>query len=462
MSVLECLAEHLAAVQYDEISEGAKIALADHWLDTVAAMIGGAFTDDGRQLLSFQRASGPRWGVADGAAGRVWLRSALTRLTEVDDIHRSSCTTPGSIVIPAALTVAGIAPEADVSRLCSAVLAGYELVTRLGQAIDGTGVLYRGIWPTYFCAAFGAAATAARLLGLNTRESAYALAIALTVSAGGSSPSEQRYPCRWWTLGHAVASGCLAAVAAAHGFKGDLRMLDTPEWMERTYGLHLYRDRLMVPWGRPWALEQVSLKPYCAAKQVISAIEAWGQCLEQGVRPADVEAVRVHVPPSYAAMIDHGITSDVRLSSLTSAPYQLAVRACRPDVLYDVNRRAALDAEEVRTLMEKISVVPCAALESWYPQAWPARVEVNLRHGGAVSAEVCEARGDPAHRLTTSDIEDKWHRILDLHLGRAAVASCLSRIRGALGDGAGLTACNELIEEAFEEAFRRGPCAPPP
>ena len=37
---------------------------------------------------------------------------------------------------------------------------------RLGVAIDGPSVLYRGIWPTYFAAPFGVAAVAARLMRL--------------------------------------------------------------------------------------------------------------------------------------------------------------------------------------------------------------------------------------------------------------------------------------------------------
>ena len=36
-------------------------------------------------------------------------------------------------------------------------------MVRLGLAIGGPTVLYRGIWPTYFAAPFGVAAVAARL-----------------------------------------------------------------------------------------------------------------------------------------------------------------------------------------------------------------------------------------------------------------------------------------------------------
>ncbi len=41
------------------------------------------------------------------------------------------------------------------------MIAGYEVMVRFGQAIDGPSVLYRGIWPTYFATPLGIATVAA-------------------------------------------------------------------------------------------------------------------------------------------------------------------------------------------------------------------------------------------------------------------------------------------------------------
>jgi 2-methylcitrate dehydratase PrpD len=87
---------------------------------------------------------------------------ALARLSEIDDIHLASMTTPGAIVVPAALTIAASLPDVASDDIAAAIIAGYEAMIRLGAAIDGPSVLYRGIWPTYFAAPLGAAAVAAR------------------------------------------------------------------------------------------------------------------------------------------------------------------------------------------------------------------------------------------------------------------------------------------------------------
>ena len=63
--------------------------------------------------------------------------------------------TPGAIVVPSALTIAASLPDVTTDDLAAAIVAGYEAMIRLGAAIDGPSVLYRGIWPTYFAAPFG-------------------------------------------------------------------------------------------------------------------------------------------------------------------------------------------------------------------------------------------------------------------------------------------------------------------
>jgi 2-methylcitrate dehydratase PrpD len=109
-------------------------------------------------------ASGP-FGPAHPARLDVATHCALARMSEIDDIHLASTTTPGAIVIPGAVAVAAMLPNTDPAALAAAMIAGYEVMVRLGQAIDGASILYRGIWPTYFTAPVGVAAVAARLFG---------------------------------------------------------------------------------------------------------------------------------------------------------------------------------------------------------------------------------------------------------------------------------------------------------
>jgi 2-methylcitrate dehydratase PrpD len=58
---------------------------------------------------------------------------ATTRLTEIDDIHCSSCVTAGAVVIPTAVIMAR-ALGATSAQFAQALRNGYETMMRLGNS----------------------------------------------------------------------------------------------------------------------------------------------------------------------------------------------------------------------------------------------------------------------------------------------------------------------------------------
>src|ERR1700722_9817592 len=77
-----------------------------------------------------------------GAADLVGASTcAAIRSTEIDDIHLTSCTTPGSVIMPTCLALG----TPTVSNYFAAVAAGYEVLIRLGRAINGPAILRKRI-----------------------------------------------------------------------------------------------------------------------------------------------------------------------------------------------------------------------------------------------------------------------------------------------------------------------------
>ena len=74
---------------------------------------------------------------------------------------------PGVTAYPTALALA-LADMAEVSGkdFISAVVAGYDVIGRLGRALKGAEDYPRGSHPTGTCGTFGATAVSARLLVL--------------------------------------------------------------------------------------------------------------------------------------------------------------------------------------------------------------------------------------------------------------------------------------------------------
>src|SRR5262249_56808264 len=134
--------------------------------------------------------------------------------SEMDDTHLAARTTPGAIVVPAALTICASLPPLEADELAAAIVAGYEVMIRLGLAIDGPTALYRGIWPTYIGAPLGVAAVAARLFKLDETQTGHALASALTLAAPGVGHHNAPTTSRWVAIGNAARGGLTAALRA--------------------------------------------------------------------------------------------------------------------------------------------------------------------------------------------------------------------------------------------------------
>jgi len=399
MTVLERVAALVASVNPDDAE---RELLRLHVLDTIGAWHAGQHTPEGIVLRDLETAPVPAMG--NGVLDRIAVACATVRLTEIDDIHLPSCTTPSSVMVPVALGLAGALPQpGDVQ---AAMAAGYRAMLRLGEAIDGANILYRGIWPTYFTAPFAAAAAGARLLGLDKDKTAHALAMALTMSTGGSGRTAPGIASRWLLLGNAARAGCLAALAAERGMTADLTLLDG-DWLQATHGIKLDIEKLARI--REPALAEISYKPWCSAKQAIAATDAFQRILARGIRPDDISEIIVDVPPPYFPMVGHRAPPEAGLGALTSVACRIGLAAYDPKRLDDVARSTTPGARGVTALIGKVTVQADEKLMQHYPARYPARVTVATQ-AGRNSELVVDAPGDPGTDYGEAEVVAKFRR----------------------------------------------------
>ena len=392
------------------LADDTRETLARRFFDLTGSIAAGLQTAETQATLAvLRRMQATAGGVATETP--AYLLGALTvaaRSTELDDIDLSSCTTPGAVVFPAALVAAwmtGAGPE----TLATAVLAGYEVMTALGLALDGATAVYGSRWPTYFGAAMSAAATVSVALCLSEEQLLTALAIAATMTTPFAGRISTDPVSRWLTLAVATQAGLASALAAAEGLHGDTGFFSA------CLGLDDARiDIARRAFGSP-ALEQTSAKPFCTGRQSLAAIEAFQQLLRDlSGDPARIERIEVSVPEPYRAMIDRTRRPRTKSES-RGVRYQLALAAFYPDDLYDIDRRTLrLDDPAVIRLIECIEVHGSDELTRMYPAKWPAAVRVTSGES-SVAAQVIEPAGDPERALSWSDIERKL-RAVGAHL----------------------------------------------
>jgi 2-methylcitrate dehydratase PrpD len=317
---------------------------------------------------------------------RVRDLCAVIRCSEIDDIDALALVTPGAVVVPVAVVLADQS-GADGPALLAAVTAGYEAMITLGEGLNGSGLLARGLWPTYLLAPAAAAATAASLWGFDAQRTAEALAIALARAAGVAGRPPREPTSRWWLCGCAAVDGVLSAQAAASGLAGD------PGLLERGLGADgaLNFDSARLRSGDPVRLELVDAKPFCSARQVLPAIQA-AMAIRERIGDRAIEAVSVEVPAAYRAMVDRPAPTD-RTSSLQSAQFQVAAALSGDPVLYDPIRASPTLGAVAQSWMEATSVRAARDLSARYPAIWSARLSVRLGDGQMQSELVEEAPG---------------------------------------------------------------------
>ena len=88
------------------------------------------------------------------------LNGALGHSLDFDDTHADSSLHPSAPVVPAAFAV-GEMVGASGRDVLTAIVAGYEVCCRLGNALDPTSHYARGFHPTATAGTYGAAAAAA-------------------------------------------------------------------------------------------------------------------------------------------------------------------------------------------------------------------------------------------------------------------------------------------------------------
>jgi 2-methylcitrate dehydratase PrpD len=430
--VIPALAARLLCVALDDdLAEVARRRV----FDTLGALVAGRDVEASRALAHLTPALGA------GPLDEIRELCAATRSSEIDDIDRQSCTTPGSVAVPVALAVGA----ARGGFVLEGVVAGYEAMIARGEAIDGAHAVYGGTWPSYLAAPVAAAATGARVLGLDIKRTAHALAIAATRAVGTAGRIAEEPTSRWLTYGSAAADGALAAFAAEAGMVGDVTALDAHRAPRPPTASDPDRSAaadVRVGDG-PWRIERVDVKPFCTARQAQSAVEAARLAFAE-LDGAAIDDIEVGVPEAYRAMIDqpapHG-----RLTSIMSAQYQIAAALADEELLFDVARRDVQLSLPARDIARVTRVVADDELSALFPAVWPARVRMRSADGREVTRVVRDPEGSP-----------DWDALRDKHARVGAWGDGLERALAICRGLGSDVAARELLDiTRIEEAVVR-------
>lgn len=270
-----------------------------------------------------------------GPAGRL---AARAHVLDFDDLHMPSTAHISAICVPVALATNGGA---------RAYLAGAGVMARLGAAL-GWRHYSAGWHATCTAGAPAAAVTAAVARGLNTRQTA--TAIALAIPAAGGVQRAFGTAGKALQVGFAADAGIRAAQLAEKGATADPTSLE--QWMELVNG-----DPNAVDIDAPGAVPDglaIKLFPCCYALQrPIAALKAL-----KALPPVDsIEHIRVTTPAGSLTPLIHSRPS-TGLEAKFSLEYSVAAFLMDGRITFETFEDPAVRRDEIRRLMERVDLDP--------------------------------------------------------------------------------------------------------
>lgn len=376
-------------------------------------------------------------------AGAALVNGALAHSLDFDDTHAASSLHPSAPVLPAALAAAQLA-GASGREVLAGVVAGYEVITRVSLALPPGDHYERGFHPTATCGAFGAAAAAARVMGLDQEQLASAFGIALSQAAGSLQFLENGAWTKRFQVGAAAMAGLTAATLAARGYVGAAQALEGRHGFLRGYAPAAEPDRALRGLGERWETMRIAVKPYPACRYTHAAMDAIiGLRNEHGIRPADVRRLVAGLPEKGILLTGRPLDAKRRPKSIVdgqfSMPFTAAVALLRGGLSWD-DYEPCLQDPEVMALAARVEVENDPEVEAAFPDAMAGSALIELANGRTVHAFVGRPKGEPETFPSADEL-------------RAKLRSLVLPVLGEGGEAALFRAVVELEQTPLERLF---------
>ncbi|MEA9390425.1 MmgE/PrpD family protein [Acerihabitans sp. TG2] len=409
----QVLAAFITDTTFDHLPPALVARCKRHILDTLGAGLAGASSEVAQDMVRLLAAEGASaqasvWGttLATSPRNAALLNGIAAHALELDDT--GGCDHSGAVVLPALLAILPLCPQPVSGKtLILATVMGYDIARRVLEACGGYAAHNGAGWhSTATCGVFGAAAAAARLLGLSTAQARSALGIAGSFSGGLWGFIHDGSQSKKLHAGRAAEGGVLAALCARQGISGPGALFDH-HWggFLTTFAADGARpEALTHALAREWKLERCSIKPYASCRGTHAAIDAAGVLLDRlNVGHQAIEKVEVRLCPFLNDMC-----GNARLHTLAAAqmslPYAVAARL--------VFGHAGLDAYGDQERRDPRLLDMMARIELQIDPTLSAdgepEITLQTREGDRLSLRVDIALGSPANPVNDLQLRDKF------------------------------------------------------
>jgi len=338
----------------------------------------------------------------------AFMNSIMSHTLELDDTHVASITHAGCVVIPSALSIAEHS-NCDGRKFLLSVIVGYECMLRIALSIQPSH-WERGFHTAGTCGSFGAAAAAAKILGLDRDSVVRALGLAGTQASGllecifaSGDMSKRLNP------GRAAANGVVSALLAEKGFTGPETILEGKFGFCRAVSNRYDLQRIIKDLGSVYEVTQVGLKPYACCRYYHSAIDAIFEMMkETEINPMYIKNIEVKTHEKAVIERPHRYKPLSVCDAQMSLPYSVAVALLEGRVTINEFKDEKIKDPRVHEIARKVKVKSDPELTAIFPEKWSNDVTIVMNDGRSFRRRIDIAKGEPENPMTKEEVSNKF------------------------------------------------------
>jgi 2-methylcitrate dehydratase PrpD len=404
-----------AILTTDGGDSGQRALLGRAITDTIVAAAAGYSEPVVRRALSAYGGDGPPLWSGEGAESEeaaVMLDAIAGHALDYDDVYLESATHPSTVIVPTILRMGGpLDPDAIFPAFAAGLIAARAVNARLGP-----GHYPRGWHGTGTVGAFGAAAAAGRLLGLDAAGLRAAFGLVAAMSGGlQANFGTMAKPCQ---AGFAAAAGLRAARLAAAGITaapdvfapgGYPALYGDPDAMVAADAFELRPDRIAL-----------KLFPCCYGAHRLIGAGLDARTAAGPVFARETVTARLTVPEGSLKVLRFD-RPGTALEAKFSAPFATVFALIDGPPMLAAFTDEAVARPDLRAAMERLSIVEDVTQPSG-GEIDTGSVRLELFEGGRTIADLTRAAlpGSPDDPVTPAQF-------------RAKADACLAAYQAAAG-----------------------------
>lgn len=344
-------------------------------------------------------------GLKTSVANTAFVNGGASHVVELDDIHKRSIVHAATVIMPAAIAIAEWKNYSG-KDLITAIVAGYEIAFRIGEAVSPSHYYY--FHNTATCGTFGATVAISKLLGHNEAQIIAALGSAGTQAAGlwefieDGAMSKQLHP------GKAGMNGVMSGLLAGKGFTGATAILEGRRGFFEAMTKEYDAERITEGLGTEFKILENAFKIHASCRHTHAVMDLLCGYVQQQPRNWDeLEQLTIR---TYQVALD--ITDDPDPKTIYAAKFSMQFCAALSMALgkgdFETFNEHTLTSESIAALMKKIVVQVDKEIDARYPEQWGAAVDIAWRNGQRESYETDYPVGDPENPVSLAMLIEKF------------------------------------------------------